>query len=56
MHQRQEIESWKHCIGKAANQTKATLEELRAIYEQQRGQRGGKSAEVVESESNSDVS
>ncbi len=50
-HQRQEIESWKHCVNRSAMQTKATLDELRAIYEAQRQGKSFKSVEVIESES-----
>jgi hypothetical protein len=51
LHQKQEIESWKHCVNKSAAQTRTTLEELRTLYEAQRQGKAFKSTDLVESES-----
>ena len=50
-HAKPEIESWKHCINRAALSTRNTLDELRGIYEAQKQWKGLKSADTIESES-----
>ena len=48
-HQKQEIESWKHCVNKSARNVKSTLDHLRVIYDKQHQHQSFKSVEMIES-------